>query len=377
MQIVAHQLLRFGGDLERGAGAVRHRAWRREGALLTLFDETGRAGQGEATPMPAYSVESLSEVLAALSDVCAAPLRLDDLSDPVAAVRLALAPRAPRLALAPSARFAVETALLDLAGQRVGRSVSSLLGSGGAHAPIPVNGNLGAALDADVVTEARRAVDRGVSALKVKVGAPGAEGFRRELEALAELRRAVGEVELRLDANGAWTVPEARARDGALADLGVSLIEQPVAPRDLLRLGRLAVPWAADESMGDPAFVDALLGDDPSAREGCVAVVLKPAHLGGLIVARDLARRADAAGLGVVVTHLFDGPVALAACCELALSLDRAPLACGLDPHQGLAAWPRVTVAQLSTRAAVVPSGRAGLGLRRVEPDPTYLLGPP
>ncbi|MEZ4407907.1 MAG: enolase C-terminal domain-like protein [Polyangiales bacterium] len=375
MQVVAHQLLRFGGDLARGAGAVRHRAWRREGALLTLFDETGRAGQGEATPMPGYSVESLSEVLAALTDVCAAPLRLDDLDDPVAALRLALAPHAPRLAHAPSARFAVETALLDLAGQRVGRSVASLLGSGGAHAPIAVNGNPGAALDADLVIEARRAVDRGVTALKVKVGAPSADGFRRELEALAELRRAVGEVELRLDANGAWTVAEARARGGALADLGVSLIEQPVAPRDLWRLGRLAVPWAADESMGDPAYVDALLGDDPRRATAAWPWCSSPRTSGARRRPRPrAARRRGGPGRdrhAPLRRPRRPGRVLRAR------ALAR-PRAARVRPRPS--PGPR-RVAEGHRRAALDARGggalgRAGLGLRRVEPDPTYLIGP-
>ncbi|HEX6239392.1 MAG TPA: O-succinylbenzoate synthase, partial [Polyangiales bacterium] len=41
-----------------------------------------------------------------------------------------------------------------------------------------------------------------------------------------------------------------------------------------------------------------------------------------------------------VVTHLFDGPIALAAASVLALALQSPRLAAGLAPHAGLAAWP-------------------------------------
>ncbi|MEJ7732713.1 MAG: enolase C-terminal domain-like protein [Polyangiaceae bacterium] len=90
-----------------------------------------------------------------------------------------------------------------------------------------------------------------------------------ELAALRALRAALpAPYELRLDANGAWTPSEARARLGALADLEVTFVEQPVAADQLLQLGPCATPWAADESLAMPGMVEALL-DDPAARRSC------------------------------------------------------------------------------------------------------------
>jgi hypothetical protein len=54
--------------------------------------------------------------------------------------------------------------------------------------------------------------------------------------------------------------------------------------------------------------------------------------------------------------------VALAAAAELALSLETAPLACGLAPHAGLEAWPGAAVKQLAG-PAIVPAPVRGLGL--------------
>jgi L-Ala-D/L-Glu epimerase len=47
-------------------------------------------------------------------------------------------------------------------------------------------------------------------------------------------------------------------------------------------------------------------------------------------------------GLKVSVSHVFDGPVALAACAALALALAGQVAACGLTPHPGLQAWPEM-----------------------------------
>ena len=63
--------------------------------------------------------------------------------------------------------------------------------------------------------------------------------------------------------------------------------------------------------------------------------------LGGLSHCLELGRRARALNLGVVVSHSFDGPVALAAAAALALALP-AGIAQGLAPHAGLSAWPPI-----------------------------------
>lgn len=59
-----------------------------------------------------------------------------------------------------------------------------------------------------------------------------------------------------------------------------------------------------------------------------------------------------------MVTHFFDGPVGMAAACELALSLAQPPLACGLAPHDERAPLPL----QLASRTRCVAVAAPGLG---------------
>ncbi len=342
-----------GGFASSPVGAARARVSTRRGALFTLSDHLGNKGFGEASPLPGHSPESLEESLSAL-DGAHRWLAENSLDAPFEALS------SPRVRAMPgSARFALETALLDLVAKRRGISLHALLSGREDDARAPVNAYVGAALDDALLDDARAALARGITTLKVKIA--GSDGlFDRERSALVALREQLpGDWTLRLDANAAWTLPVARARLEALSVVSPAFVEQPVAVGILRALGRCAVAWAIDESLSDPDDTSFALKEGP--RAGCVAVVIKPA-MHGLVGAYELAQRASESGLGVVITHLFDGPVALAAACELALAL-RDPLACGLDLHPGLAAWEPVEIPQRREAAFVTASRAPGLGL--------------
>lgn len=341
----------------------------RKGLVLSLTDDEGRVGLGEATPLPGFSPDTVDEAERVLAEVPRA-LGAIDLPGgtsasgatpraPAFAALRALAPLSARLRGLPAARFALETALLDLLGQRLGLPVAACLGGPRRYAEVRVNGLLMTSLELPVMLERARALTaRGVSSIKVKLRSRGHDGFARDLEALRALRSEHPDIELRLDANGAWTLEDTPRRLGLLAPLNPRFVEQPVAPEQLHHLGVCDVPWAADESLAIEGMPERLLEAD-----GCAAFVLKPAIL-GLLRAHELGRRAQARGIEAVVTHLFDGPIALAASCELALALPRAPLACGLDAHAGLEAWPRVAIPQLCPGGLARAAGQPGLGIR-------------
>ncbi len=326
---------------------------------IELRDELGHTGLGEASPLPPFSRDDIASCQRALTRV---PERLDEIPDGEAAadsISLVLKAIDPSLAGLPSARFAVETALLDLLARRRGVSLARLLGGAEPDRPVPTNALLVASPPETLADRAVALAAQGFTALKIKLRARDGGGFRRELAGLRELRAALPlPFELRLDPNAAWPEEEARRRLDDLARIEPRFVEQPVAPGRLAQLGRCAVPWAADESLADPAEAERLLD-----AAGCAAFILKLPVLGGLLAARALALRAQARGIDIVVTHFFDGPVGLAAAAELARSLPRPPLACGLDPHDRLAAWPQIPVPQLRRRGFILPSAEPGLGL--------------
>lgn len=291
------------------------------GLLLELRDSAGRIGRGEASPLPGYSSDTLAE--------CESALRAADWT-------LGVPTLAP-----PAAQMAAETALLDLHGQREGQPIHVLLG-GRPAATVPL-----ASLVADLPA-ARAALARGVRTLKVKIGMDPA----RELALLRAMRNERGDdFALRLDANRRLPAAHAPRLLAALAPLGVEYVEEPTPPDAPLLASPIAL--AADESLqtvGSPA--DVIAGLSPLVR----VVVLKPMALGGFRRCLALAAAARARGLGVVVTHLMDGRIGVAAAAELALALAvPSSLACGLDRHAA-------DVPQIGTHT-VHASSRPGLGL--------------
>ncbi|RYE88950.1 MAG: hypothetical protein EOO75_12615, partial [Myxococcales bacterium] len=173
---------------------ARHR-WSDRRGLLLILEADGALGLGEASPLPGYSPDSLDEaggeLRAIVENIHTAP---DDL-DAIAALSAPLA--------SPAARFALETALLDLAARSQGVPLHRRLRPG----PAPAVARSGLlqestprALDAEAL--ARRA--EGLRHLKLKVGAGPVED---DVERVRRLRETLGSgVSLRLDANGSWTL---------------------------------------------------------------------------------------------------------------------------------------------------------------------------
>ncbi len=343
MRLRSSSIHRIGGAASAPVRNARQR-WSDRCGLLVALEIDGGLGLGEASPLPGYSIDTIDEAEASLRAAVAGIEKLPGTVDEIAALAAPI--------VSPTARFALETALLDLQARSQACPVHRLVRPG----PPPVVARSGLlqeesprALDA----EALAARQRGLVHLKLKVGGGAIED---DIARVKRLRYLLGgEVSLRLDANGAW--PPAVAADALaqLAPLDIAFVEEPTTA--LASFGRQAVRWAADESLVSQA--DALL-----AADACDIVVLKPAVLGWCGALR-LGERAIARGKQLVVTHLFDGPVALASACELALALaGPSLLPCGLDPHPALAAFPAWRLPQLDRAATIQPAPGMGLGLR-------------
>ena len=336
-----------------GVAATATRAWsERRGARLQLTDSEGRIGQGEASPLPGYSPDTLEQCEEVLERAVArAPFQFPTIPGALAQLGIGFD--------TPAARFAIETALFDLVAQRNDCSVSRALNDHAAT-EVPLAALCVGANPAEIMAAIRAAWNQGIRTVKLKIGKPKA--FTAECALLDQVRHEFGfELGLRLDANAAWNPEEAMDHLHALALYRPEFVEQPVAPDRLHQLVAPPVAIAADESLHS-AKTNA---DMIFRSEACHVAVLKPMVIGGLLQCRRLARLAEESGVDTVVTHLFDGPIALAASAELALSIGETRPA-GLAPHAGLSVWPRVKIPQLRPNR-IVPFDGAGLGVALVE----------
>ena len=164
----------------------------------------------------------------------------------------------------------------------------------------------------------------GCRTAKVKVAEAG-QADADDIARVAAVRDAIGpDGRVRVDANGAWSVPHAARMLRALDRFGLEYAEQPCASlAELAELHRLVdVPLAADESIRraeDPLAVRAAGAAD--------IVVLKVQPLGGV---RAALRVAEECGLPVVVSSAVESSVGLAAGVALAAALPGLPYDCGL-----------------------------------------------
>ncbi len=145
------------------------------------------------------------------------------------------------------AKCAVETALLDAQGKRVGLPLSELLG-GRVRDRLGVAWTLASGDTARDIAEAEAMLAaRRHNVFKLKIGRkPVAE----DVAHVAAIKRALGDAaSVRVDVNMAWSETEAVRALPALADAGCELVEQPVASAAALTrlMRRFPIALMADE----------------------------------------------------------------------------------------------------------------------------------
>jgi L-Ala-D/L-Glu epimerase len=282
----------------------------------TLFDvrlqgDDDVIGRGEAAPLEPYDGVSDDAVRAALAAYAEAVAALGPEAEGVTVLDACRA-----TADLPQALAAIDLALWDRAGKHAGRPVAELLTNDPLDA-VPVNATVDATDRATAAAACAEAARAGFSCVKLKVGV-GDDAGR-----VAAARAAGGpQLELRLDANGAWEVEEAVRTIEALAPAGLEFVEEPVHGTRALREVRDRVPVriAMDETGDEPGAVASGAAD---------AVCLKVARRGGISGLLATAALAQATGAEVYLASTFDGPLGIAAAVHCAAAL-RVQAPCGL-----------------------------------------------
>ncbi|MPZ23620.1 MAG: o-succinylbenzoate synthase [Dehalococcoidia bacterium] len=293
----------------------------REGAIVTLTNNDGVVGVGEAAPLPGFAPGTVEDVTDAIGRLSGSLLGAHP--DAAEAMVDGLDTSQPGLS---ALVFALDTALHDLRARRAGVAVAALL-SESHRGEVSVNAVVAATGSHEAASRAAEAASAGFRCVKLKVGVIGSP--EAELMRIAEVRRALGgDVSLRLDANGAWSVEDAIRIIGGSERYNVELVEQPVSPDDL---GGMARVRAAVEV---PIAVDEPVTSCEQARRVVTAgaadvLVIKLLSVGGLRRARAIVRLADEAGLQVIATTAIDSGIGVAATLHFAASI-QTEFACGL-----------------------------------------------
>jgi muconate cycloisomerase len=225
------------------------------------------------------------------------------------------------------AKCAIETALLDAMGKRIGLPVSELLG-GRRRDNLPVAWTLASGDTAKDIAEAQAMLSRGRHRIfKLKIGKRSVEADAAHVSAI---KAALGDqASVRVDVNQAWDEAAATKGVALLEAAGCDLVEQPVAAHLRGAMARLAqrfiVPIMADEALTGPASAFNFAAD---AAADVFAVKIQQS--GGLYAAAQVGAIADAAGIGLYGGTMLEAGVATAASAHLFATFPKLSFGCEL-----------------------------------------------
>jgi L-Ala-D/L-Glu epimerase / N-acetyl-D-glutamate racemase len=253
--------------------------------VVAEVSHAGLTGRGECVPYPRYG-ETPEATLAAL----------EAMQEPLSAGlnRAALQGAMP----AGAARNAVDCAMLDLEAKAAGKRIWNLLGRAEPQ-PCTTAYTISLGTPEAMAEATAKAAHRPL--LKIKLGGDG-DGAR-----IRAVRQAAPRSELIVDANEAWTATNLESNLAACAEVGVTLVEQPLPAGQDEALARIqrAVAVCADESVHDRASLDRL-------RDRYDAVNIKLDKTGGLTEALAMADAAQALGFDIMIGCMVATSLAMA-----------------------------------------------------------------
>lgn len=149
---------------------------------------------------------------------------------------------------------AVDIAWWDLKARLLGVTLTDLLGRCRNAVPIYGSGGFTTLSDGQLAAQVAWWRSVGCPAVKVKIGESWGHDVDRDLERVRRLAELAGpHVDLMVDANGAYTVGQARRVGQVLDDLGVVWFEEPVSSDDVDGLRQLREALACDVTAGEYA----------------------------------------------------------------------------------------------------------------------------
>jgi o-succinylbenzoate synthase len=264
-------------------------------------------GIGEAAPLPKLSIDDISDFEAILADLCET---ISGAAIPADAAHIFewVEKHVPQNL--PSVRFAFETALLDLANGGKRTVFDSAFVQD--HESIAINGLIWMGKKEDMLAQIEQKLQEGFTCIKIKIGALD---FEQECSVLEFIRARFSnkEIEIRVDANGAFTPEEALRKLERLSAYALHSIEQPIRQGQWDAMEQLCiaspVPVALDEELIGVFGSDnkRMLLEKLKPRY----IIIKPSLLGGIQESAAWIELASALGIEWWITSALEGNVGL------------------------------------------------------------------
>jgi o-succinylbenzoate synthase len=275
--------------------------------FLTNRQKPGITGIGECSPLKGLSIDDRDDFESQLSIVCKEPQAYLNNADMLNAF--------------PSIRFGLETAFTDYNhnGTRILFPSSFTEGI----KPISINGLVWMGSFEKMLNQVHEKITAGYTCIKLKIGAIN---FEDELNLIRLIRKkfTAKQIELRVDANGAFKPEEALEKLKRLSEFQLHSIEQPIKQNQWEAMSRLCetspIPIALDEELIGIMDLDKkqkLLKEiNPDF------IILKPGLLGGFKASEEWIRLATEVKIGWWVTSALESNIGLNAISQWTYTLN-------------------------------------------------------
>ncbi|RJQ82048.1 isomerase [Pseudonocardiaceae bacterium YIM PH 21723] len=251
----------------------------------------------------------------------------------------------------------LDVACWDLQGRITGQPLVNLLG-GPVRTEVPITALITRADAPDPAGLARHTVkvvaEGGFTAVKLK----GTADSRGDVEILREIRRALPDVELRVDPNAAWSVPDSIRAGLELEELGLEYLEDPCVGLEGMSQVRSRIRIPLCTNMCVVRFEDFA----PAIRLGAVDVIHGDVYKwGGIAATKALAAHCETFGLGMNLHS--GGELGIATAAHLAVVASTPVLSRAIDSMYYLHGDDIADPLELVDGCLRLPSG-PGLGVR-------------
>lgn len=220
----------------------------------------------------------------------------------------------------PSIQFGLEQAFLSLQSKDSFTIFPSKFTK--SKTPIPINGLIWMGDKDYMNSQIKEKLKSGFSCIKMKIGAIN---FDEEIMLLKSIRKEFSskEIELRVDANGAFSPNDALEKLNRLAELDLHSIEQPIKQGQLQEMAELCsktpLPIALDEE---------LIGVFSSTEKEYVIqtiqpqyIILKPSLVGGFAGSKEWINFAENKNIGWWITSALESNIGLNAIAQFTYTL--------------------------------------------------------
>ncbi len=319
--MIRAEYLKFPLQFKRPSGTSRGILNSKDSWIIKLSDSENpqKMGFGECSVIPGLSYDDLNLL----------PEKIEEVVSEINSGRVL---NVSDLSSFPALQFALETAFLDFKEAEQGVLFNSDFTSG--KDEMQINGLIWMGEHSFMKEQIEEKIKQGFKCIKLKIGAIN---FEEEIDLLKRIRKEYSskDIEIRVDANGAFETKDALEKLKVLSDLDLHSIEQPIKQGQIEEMRILCeqtpLPIALDEELIGVIGID--------KREDLLSfvkpqyIILKPSLVGGIYNSREWINLAKELNIGWWITSALESNIGLNAIAQWTYTLNN-PLPQGLGTGQ-------------------------------------------